>query len=133
MPWSRRTPFRTDDQIGHLWWLLVACIATTPRECLPSPRTEADEHAGDASLPRRQSHCNGLDAHRPDQPVCAITSAFFEPCRSAFRERVGWVAGQCSGWGTATTVSTAMPVKSRGLQVWRGKSCEMAMAAIMAS
>ena len=69
MPWSRRTPFRTDDQIGHLWWLLVVCIATTPRECLPSPRTEADEHAGDASLPPRQSHCNGLDAHRPDQPV----------------------------------------------------------------
>ncbi len=55
-----------------------------------------------------------------------------EPRRSAFRELVGWVAGQWSGWGTATTVSPSMSVKSRGLQVWRGKSLEMAMAAIMA-
>ena len=50
-----------------------------------------------------------------------------------FRERVGGVAGQWSGWGTATTVRSSIPAKSRGLQVCRGRSLDMAIAAIIAS
>lgn len=42
-------------------------------------------------------------------------------------------SGQWSGCGTAITVSPSMSEKSRGLQVWIGRSLEIAVAAIMAS
>lgn len=61
--------------------------------------------------------------------AAATIGELVETCR----ERVGWLAGQWSGWGTATTVSSSIAVKSRGLQVWRERSVEIAIAAIMAS
>ncbi len=42
-------------------------------------------------------------------------------------------AGGSSGWATSTTSRPSMPTKSSGLQVYRGRSLAIAIAAIIAS